>query len=248
MTRPSSGVSPIDVSTGHAVADRRGGGAVAEVQRRPGAARRGHGRGTAAASRRDVLVADAVHAVAPDACLPVDLAGPARTSRRRPAGRRTTPCRRRPPAAARERLPGQPDPGQRRRVVQRGELGELVHARAATSSSRSVGLVNAAAAVDDPVAHRVQVVRPRPRAPPRRPRSKAASCPVSSSRSTVPRTLDRPLPGSTTRYFSDDDPALRTRTWATGRVCLRSTSIEPRTRRASGADGSCGSEDYRSTG
>ena len=108
-----------------AATDGRCGGAVAEVQ--------GHQAQLAGVTAedlggfaRDVLVADAVHAEAPDAGLPGDLAVH-RVGRR--GGRKVGEPRRVEDGDLREvgpGLPGQPDTGQRGRVVQRCELGELL--------------------------------------------------------------------------------------------------------------------------
>ena len=211
MTRPSSGVSPIEVSTGRPprIAAAEAPLPRCSTIRRSSSAVRPRNAGRLA---RDVLVAGAVHAVATDA------------GSRRPRSR----SRAYVAAAA-----GRPAKNAVSKTATCGTSGKASRAAgcpssagglcrgaswtsssmpATTSSSTSVGPGEPIAAVHDPVADREQVVLLTPASfSAEETCSKARRQPVSSTRSTVPLTTVRPL-GSTTRYFSEDEPAFSTRT------------------------------------
>ena len=131
------------------------------------------------------------------------------------------------------------DPLEVGRVVQRGERRERPQSATTTSSSTTTGSVNRRPAVHDPVAHRdeVVVVEVGPvlgeggaghgeRRPVVRDSSTRAlvAAPVqlcgagSRRRSRTParRPRCRPLAASSSWYFSDEDPALTTRTCGRG--------------------------------
>ena len=104
------------------------------------------------------------------------------------------------------------DPGERGRVVQRREAGQLVdlgHDFVVEQRGRGV----ARAAVYHPVTDGEQVGLGQPDVSHGGgDMSTAGPNPVSSTRSRRPRSRVAPEAGSTTWYFSDDEPALSTST------------------------------------
>ena len=147
------------------------------------------------------------------------------------------------------RLPGQPDAGQRGRVVQGRELGEVLQLAQRRRRRAGSAAVNRLPPCTTrwPTARRS--VRRRPPAPPRRParrpprdRSRRAARP-SRGRWPAAPGIDHPVLQRRRAGVEDQDAGHG----ASLPQVVR-TGIEPRTPTASGADGSCGSEDYRSTG
>ena len=229
---------------GYAAEDRRGRGAVAEVQRhqaQPGEVTAEEPGRLA----RDVLVADAVHAVAPDACLPGDL--PVQGVRRGGGGQAGEP-RRVEHGHLRQLGPralGQPDPGQRRWVVQRGELGEPVQfAERVVVQKRRPG--EPAAAVHDPVADRVQVCDTGVA-------HRLGDLPEGRLVAGLADPLDGPADLGTAAPGIDHAVLQRRRAGVEDQDVdhggeSASGRRRPRTRGASGADGVVRERDYRRTG
>ena len=237
ITRPSSGVSPIDVSTDSpprtAVADaplpRCSTITLVSETSRPSAA---------ACGRDTKRVRGAVEPVPADAVLLAPRARDGvRVARLRGScgGR---PCRRPSPAAGRGTACGPPRCPRGWRGCAAARAGRAPSTAATTSSSTSVGLDELLAAVHHPVPDRdhldvaqlravvVERVDDRPQrvlerrrtpaprcAPRRRPRAPAARRSPRSARRD-PRRGDSPVSPSTRLYFSDDEPALTTSTYA----------------------------------
>ena len=197
---------------GPAAAHRRRRGAVAQVEDDQGEVGRRPAEEPGCLAR-DVLVADPVRAVPADAHAPRPLRGPRRTSPPRPAARRRTRCRRPPPGAGRETphgwrgsRPGPagcaaaparpaarcPAPLRRRRRWLRCS-GRRRAPLGGRRRAASTGSTPASDSAEETCA-------------------KASSQPLSSTLSTDARSRVCSVSGSSTRYFSDDDPALRTST------------------------------------
>ena len=252
ITRPSSGRQPHRRVDRAAAPDRRRGRAVAEVQhdqRRAVRRRVEQPRGLGG----DVLVADPVRAVPAGPPRARAATGPRRTSPRPAAGRRRTRCRRPRPAAG----PGTPRGrcGCRRPPAgcAAGRAGRGARSRRGPSSSTRRARVRRGPpwTTRCPTAHEVGLADPGPvegvvhrrqrgpvvvgvevlgRRHPTGPRGSAGPTRCRSAR-RCPCTGAAPEAGSTTWYFSDEEPALSTSTCR--RIAVPPSSVSAPHRRAS---------------
>ena len=226
ITRPSSGVKPIVVSTERPPRTAAQRGARAEVARddarvravAPAARRR-------AATRRRATARGTRSGAAPPALAP---RGGQRVRARRPAAAsawnavsKQATC-----GHARQRAPHGVQRGERAGLVQRRELGQRARAASAPRRRRRTALAEALAAVDDAVADGVDARHAR-----QRPRAEVGVSPPGSGAAGRARPTAL-VAASSSRSFRLLEPALttRTRTPASGRE-PRSSSVPSPCRR-----------------